>query len=147
MPGIEELLKKQAEKKKAKKAEAIEKIDEAEASPESKSEIASLIESNKIIMFTKSYCPFCRQAKMALGSIPNLEYKVIDLDVDGDHHEGWQRHIAEIGKAKAVPEAANNNPLTVPQIFIDQNFMGGADDLADMMADGRLATMLGRKLY
>jgi glutaredoxin-related protein len=34
--------------------------------------------------------------------------------------------------------------MSVPQIFIKQVYIGGADDLADMFGDERLATMLGR---
>jgi glutaredoxin len=79
---------------------------------------------------------------MALHSISGLDFAVVEMD-DGQH-EGWQARIAELAKSKTLPEAAKNNTMSVPQIFIEELYMGGSEDLADMYADKRLATMLGR---
>ena len=122
-----------------------EQADESPASIDCVKEIQSLIDSNTIMVFSKTYCPFCRQAKMALRSVPNLEFHVVEMD-DGSH-DGWQGNVSKIAKSLAAQEAANNNTASVPQIFIKQQYIGGAEDLADMFADGRLAKMLGRPLY
>ncbi len=37
----------------------------------------NMIASNRVVVFSKSYCPYCRQAKMALQSIPNLDFAVV----------------------------------------------------------------------
>lgn len=109
-------------------------------------EIHSLIDSNDIVVFSKSYCPYCRQAKMALRSVPNLEFQVVEID-DGKH-EGWQEQVAKVAKSVTVnKEVATNNTTSVPQIFVKQIYVGGSDDLADMFTDGRLSDMLGRPLY
>ena len=108
-------------------------------------EIQALIQSNDVMVFSKSYCPYCRQAKMALRSIPDLEFVAVEMD-DGDH-EHWQSQVAKLALTVAVPEAKNNNTSSVPQIFVKQQYIGGADDLAEMFTDERLAKMLGRPLY
>jgi glutaredoxin 3 len=136
---------------KNKKEEESKKISEARDSitapldhSEIKKAVESIIQTSTIIVFSKSYCPYCRQAKMALRSISDLEFLVIEMD-DGSY-DGWQACVAEIAKQKAVPETINNNTLSVPQIFINQKYIGGADDLSDMFCDERLSKMLGRPL-
>jgi glutaredoxin 3 len=145
MTAVEDLLKKQSHKK-TEEAETREKdvqqAEDAPLSPQVQQEIDDMIESNEVVVFSKSYCPYCRQAKMALRSISGLDFAVVEMD-DGQH-EGWQARIAELAKSKSLPEAASNNTMSVPQIFIKQAYIGGAEDLADMYADKRLATMLGR---
>lgn len=148
MPSIEELLNSQKEKK-----EEIRKTNpvlKANAEPPAhidkdqvRQDVEALIQSNNVMVFSKSYCPYCTQAKMALRSIPNLKFETIEMD-DGNH-EGWQHVVAEVSKDHLTPETANNNTMSVPQIFIQQQYIGGADDLADMYADGRLAKLLGRE--
>lgn len=82
---------------------------------------------------------------MALQSVPKLEFQVIEMD-DGCH-EGWQAQVAQVAKSVGAKEVANNNTMSVPKIFVNQIYVGGADDLADMFTDGRLSDMLGRALY
>jgi glutaredoxin 3 len=147
MTAVEELLKKQAQKHKEEAdvlTEAQSGVEDSVALSQIQEGVKAMIESNSIVVFSKSYCPFCRQAKMALRSIPDLEFAVIEMD-DGQH-DGWQAQVAQLAESKAIPEAANNKKMAVPQIFINQKYVGGAEDLADMFVDQRLATMLGRSL-
>lgn len=37
------------------------------------------IAENKVFVFAKSYCPYCKKAKEALDSI-NVKYGLLDLD-------------------------------------------------------------------
>ncbi|CAB9510200.1 Glutaredoxin-2 [Seminavis robusta] len=145
--NVEELLKKQTSKKKEAAASKKTEVDDsAELDEAGKKEIQDVIANNKIVVFSKSYCPYCRQAKMTFNSIdnPKLEYKVVEMD-DGSHN-GWQAHISEIAKTMALECAKNNNTKSVPQIFINQKYIGGADDLADLYANKSLAEMLGREI-
>jgi glutaredoxin 3 len=149
MTSIADLLAKQKHGGKrtsdAKRTSLILEVADPEDTDKLVPEIQSLIDSNDIVVFSKSYCPYCRQAKMALRSVPNLEFHAIEMD-DGAH-EGWQAQVATIAKSVATKDVAANNTTSVPQIFIKQIYVGGADDIADMFADGRLADMLGRPLY
>lgn len=41
--------------------------------------VASTIASNRIIMFSKTYCPYCVKAKAALASL-RADYATVELD-------------------------------------------------------------------
>ena len=140
--SVESLFKKHADKKKKAGGEQENATDEPSIGESAKQEIQSLIDENQIVVFSKSYCPFCRQAKMTLKSIENLDWKGSERD-DGNH-EGWQLYISELAKTRAIPSASDNNTKSVPQIFINKKYIGGADDLADLYTDKTLAEMIGR---
>lgn len=42
-------------------------------------QVKKLIADNKVFVFAKSYCPYCKKAKEALASI-NVEFGLLDLD-------------------------------------------------------------------
>lgn len=146
MTSIQDLISNQKKKKEqviktqTENRENAGDLDHADI----RKQVDAMIQSNKVMVFSKTYCPYCRQAKMALRSIPDLEFQIVEMD-DG-LHEGWQACVAEISKQRAVPEAATNNTMSVPQIFINQQYIGGADDISDMMRDERLSKMLGRPI-
>ena len=172
MTSIADLLKQQS-KKKQEKATLLEqerKAEEANVDVDHvQKQIKDLIESTNIVIYSKSYCPYCRQAKMMLQSIlsdmkvaddddndsdNNAYYKVIEMD-DGQHL-GWQTQVAEIAKSYITKDNCDdddtddansnncqyNNTRSVPQIFINQQYIGGADDLTDLYTSGKLITML-----
>ena len=150
MPSIEELLNNN--KKKKEEIRKTNPVLKADSEPPAyvdqdkvRKEVEGLIQSNNVMVFSKSYCPYCTQAKMALKSIPDLEFKTIEMN-DDSQYEGWQHMVSQVANEKVTPETANNNTMSVPQIFINQSYIGGADDLADMYTDGRLVKLLGRPL-
>lgn len=147
MTAVEDLFSKYAQKRKSRGDvdTSCDTSDDIVGWNGVEQEIVSLIESNEVVVFSKSYCPYCTQAKMALRSIPNLDVVVVEMD-DGAH-ENWQIQVAKLAKSRAIPESKGNNTNSVPQIFIQRKCIGGADDLADMFADNRLSRMLGRPLY
>jgi glutaredoxin len=148
MTSVEDLLNNHKKKKKEiNKANALTDDNASKVNVdhlEIRKAVDDMIASNRVLVFSKSYCPYCRQAKMALRSIPDLDFAVVEMD-DGEH-EGWQACVSEIAKERTVPETANNNTMSVPQIFINERYVGGADDLADMFTDQRLSKMLGTPL-
>jgi len=78
-------------------------------------------------MYTTAICPYCVRAKHL------LERKGVDYDeirIDGDRE---QMHV--------MMERSRRH--TVPQIFIDDNHVGGFDDMAQLDARGKLDPMLG----
>ena len=44
--------------------------------------VDALIKDNKVVVFSKSYCGYCRTAKSTLASAGLKDYKVIELDVE-----------------------------------------------------------------
>ena len=163
MTSIADLLKQQS-KKKQEKAELLEQERKAEETNVDvvhvQKQIKDLIETTNIVVYSKSYCPYCRQAKMMLKSILSENNKVADdsdnyykvIEMDDGKHLGWQTQVAEIAKTyitsddccddDASNNCQHNNTRSVPQIFINQQYIGGADDLTDLYTSGKLITML-----
>eukprot|EP01028_Stygiella_incarcerata_P000328 TRINITY_DN1036_c0_g1_i1.p1 TRINITY_DN1036_c0_g1~~TRINITY_DN1036_c0_g1_i1.p1 ORF type:complete len:200 (+),score=37.93 TRINITY_DN1036_c0_g1_i1:78-677(+) len=72
------------------------------------------IESSRVVVFSKTYCPFCKKSKETLKSLNPL---VIELDTRDD-----MRYIALYLMEKT-------GQRTVPSIFIDGVHIGGNSDL------------------
>jgi len=81
----------------------------------------------KVEIYSKDYCPYCHKAKALLDQ-KNVQYTLHDITHDKD------------GQA----EMAKRNPgaRTVPQIFIDDQPVGGCDDLYALDQKGKLDDML-----
>ena len=41
-----------------------------------------LVKDNRVVVFSKSYCPYCNIAKSALKDAGLTEYKVLELDLE-----------------------------------------------------------------
>ncbi|KAK6363600.1 hypothetical protein TWF730_001024 [Orbilia blumenaviensis] len=75
-----------------------------------------LIDDNAVMVFSKSYCPYCRAAKTTLRDM-NATFEVYELDNESDG-SAIQDALEEI-----------SNQRTVPNIFIGQKHIGGNSDL------------------
>ena len=76
----------------------------------------------EIIIYTTKLCPFCVSAKNLLSS-KNLEYTEIDLSTDLE---------------KRLEVSTKYNWRTVPMIIINDEFIGGFDDLNKLNEEGKL---------
>ena len=87
--------------------------------------IKTLISQNKVMVFSKSFCPYCTKAKSAFEK---LGVKPFVLEIDGreDCEEIQQAFITLTGKR------------SVPRVFINGVFLGGGDDTAAALANGTL---------
>jgi glutaredoxin 3 len=72
----------------------------------------------KAIVWSKDSCPFCIQAKALLES-KGIEYEERNVS------QGWTREQL----LEAVP-----NARTVPQIFLDEELVGGFTELKKKLA-------------
>lgn len=81
----------------------------------------------KIEIYTKFMCPYCTRAARLLSS-KGVEFEDIDITLDGP------RRVEMIRRA--------NGRTTVPQIFINDQHVGGSDDLAALEAAGKLDSLL-----
>ncbi|KAI0050595.1 glutaredoxin, partial [Auriscalpium vulgare] len=93
--------------------------------------VQQAIADNKVTIFSKSYCPYCRRAKALFSSeYPEVEPKIIELDLveDGD---SIQAYLAELTKQR-----------TVPNVFINREHIGGSDDLAALHKKGGVRSLL-----
>lgn len=80
-----------------------------------------------IVIYTKPTCPFCVHAKALLDS-KGASYHEIDI-------------AAQPELRNEMIEKANNR-TTVPQIFINDQHIGGCDDLVAVERAGRLDSLL-----
>ncbi|KAJ3119159.1 hypothetical protein HK100_000454 [Physocladia obscura] len=87
------------------------------------------IAGNKIVVFSKSYCPYCKKAKDLLDSY-GATYEQLELDMRDDGAD-IQQYLAE-----------KTGQRTVPNIFINQKQVGGCDDLFKLNAAGELKNLL-----
>lgn len=81
----------------------------------------------KVEMYVTKTCPYCSKAK-AILDIKKVEYTVIDVTGDDE------ARMALIEKAEGR--------RTVPQIFINDTPVGGADDLQALNEKGELDKLL-----
>jgi glutaredoxin 3 len=82
----------------------------------------------KVVIYTKSYCPYCVRAKYLLNK-KGAAYEEIDVTNDPATQE-------------AMSQRAEGRK-TVPQIFINDKPIGGCDDLYALDAKGELDKLLG----
>ncbi len=80
-----------------------------------------------IVIYTKSFCPYCHAAK-ALLKKKGAAFE--EISVDGDR----------AGQMAMAEKAGGSS--TVPQIFIGGKHVGGCDDLHDLEAAGELDPLL-----
>ena len=80
-----------------------------------------------ITVYSGPMCAFCDAAKRLLLR-NNLEYKEIDIST------GTELRDEMIKKA--------NGKRTIPQIFFDENHIGGYQELRELEKSGKLQTLL-----
>ena len=81
----------------------------------------------KVEIYTWQYCPFCIRAKSLLNK-KNIEF--IEYKIDGD----------ESSREKMSERA--NGKRSLPQIFIDDNSIGGCDDLYLLDEENKLDSLI-----
>lgn len=79
-----------------------------------------------IEIYTTQLCPYCDQAK-ALFKEKGLEYSEIRVDTDAE---------------KMTEMLDRSQRRTVPQIFINNQHVGGFDDLKQLVEANRLDDLL-----
>lgn len=82
----------------------------------------------KVEIYTKFLCPYCHRAVALLRS-KGVDFDEIDITMSP-------------ALRQAMIQRANGRS-TVPQIFIDEQHIGGSDDLAALDRSGKLDPLLG----
>lgn len=98
---------------------------------QAKTFVEETIRGNKVVMFSKTYCPYCIKAKRALNQfLAPDQYLSIELEQRSD--------------GNAIQEVLGDmtGASTVPRVFIGGRFIGGGDDTAAKAASGELKRLL-----
>lgn len=85
--------------------------------------------SNEVVIYSKSWCPYCTQCK-ALFDDMSQPYTAIELDEREDGQE-LQATLLEITQQR-----------TVPNVFVRGQHVGGNDDTQRAARSGKLAALL-----
>ena len=87
-----------------------------------------MMSAAKIVIYGTEYCSYCTAARMLLKK-KGLDYEDVLVSADDDKRREMEERSGE---------------RTVPQIFINDEAIGGFDDLYSLDRDGRLDEILGR---
>ena len=82
----------------------------------------------KVEIYTWQFCPFCIRAKQLLKQ---KDVRFTEYKIDGDQN------------AKSEMTQRANGRKTVPQIFINNNGIGGCDELYELDSLDQLDVLLG----
>ncbi|ESW30598.1 hypothetical protein PHAVU_002G166500 [Phaseolus vulgaris] len=91
--------------------------------------VQNAIYSNRITVFSKSYCPYCLRSKRLLAELNEKPF-VVELDLRDDGYEIQSVLLDLIGRR------------TVPQVFVNGKHIGGSDDLSAAVQSGELQKLL-----
>ena len=81
----------------------------------------------EVTIYATMFCPYCSRAKRLLDS-KGVKYREIDVDTTAG------------ARAEMMEKAGGRR--TVPQIFINEQHVGGSDDLHALDRAGKLDPML-----
>ena len=82
----------------------------------------------KIVMYTQALCGYCAAARSLLTK-KEVSYEEIDVTLNA----GLRREMTERG-----------GQSTLPQIFINEQHIGGYDELSELDRDGELDALLAQ---
>ena len=94
------------------------------------------IESDKVVMFSKTTCPFCMEAKDIIRDIyPDFKkFEINKLD-DNTAYE-IQEYLLELTGAS-----------TVPRIFINQKSIGGYQEIYQLQKTNQLRQLIQQQTH
>jgi glutaredoxin 3 len=82
-----------------------------------------LIAKANIMVFSKTYCPYCTRAKEAIGGL--YKYEVVELDTMGKQGDEIQAYLL-----------TKTGQRTVPNIFVKGKHIGGCDATLAAISSG-----------
>ncbi|KAG5865069.1 hypothetical protein JTB14_015947 [Gonioctena quinquepunctata] len=92
-------------------------------------QVKDLIKSDKIVIFSKSYCPYCKLAREVFDKL-QTKYTEILLDHRDDGDE-IQSILGAITGAR-----------TVPRVFVNEVCLGGGSDVKALYEKGELQKLV-----
>ncbi|XP_020082704.1 glutaredoxin-like [Ananas comosus] len=88
-----------------------------------------IVASTPVVVFSKTYCPYCNQVKQLLAQL-GANFKAIELDVESDGSEIQSALLAWTGQR------------TVPNVFIGGKHIGGCDTVTAKHNERKLVPLL-----
>lgn len=99
----------------------------------SDADIEQLIRSHTVVLFSKTYCPFCKQAQALFDGLLKQSEKTTT--------------IVNLNKLENGTQIQNSlkamyGQSTVPYVFVNQTLIGGNSDAQQLARSGKLQEML-----
>ncbi|KAJ2844309.1 Glutaredoxin [Coemansia erecta] len=91
--------------------------------------VKKLITDNSVMVFSKSYCPYCSNAKGLLTK-KGIKFNSIELDIRKDGSD-IQNHLIAISGQR-----------TVPNVFVNGHHLGGNDDTVAAFQTNKFTNLL-----
>ncbi|XP_065333470.1 glutaredoxin-2, mitochondrial-like isoform X2 [Cloeon dipterum] len=91
--------------------------------------VREMIAKDDVVIFSKSYCPYCDMAKKVFDNMV-VRYTVIELDKrsDGDQYQDVLKEMT--------------GERSVPRVFVKGKCIGGGTDTKALHQSGQLQAML-----
>jgi monothiol glutaredoxin len=98
---------------------------------QTKTKIENMIKNNKVLLFMKGnknqpMCGFSGAVIQCLNQT-GVNYETVDVLQDGEIREGIKEY---------------SNWPTIPQLYVNQQFIGGCDIVREMFTTGELKTLV-----
>ncbi len=110
--------------------------------PAAVEEVETILRENadQVVMFSLEWCEFCWSVRKMMSAC-DIPYITVDLDSVAYQEDDRGGKILEVLKSR-------NNWETIPQIYVGDEFVGGATDMFDVSKAGDLEKMLtARKIH
>lgn len=91
--------------------------------------VKDAITKDSVVIFSKTYCPYCKMAKEVFEKLQHT-FTAIELD-KRDDGDSIQDVLGEITGARSVP-----------RVFVNGEFIGGGTDVKSLYENGKLEKML-----
>ncbi|KAF9157715.1 thioredoxin reductase [Actinomortierella ambigua] len=92
------------------------------------------ITENPVMVFSKSYCPYCLRVKDLFEDM-DVKYNALELD-EHDHGEEIQQLLKHVTKQS-----------TVPNVFVKGYHVGGSDATEEAKFTGKLQELLNKDVW
>lgn len=92
-------------------------------------QIQEIISDNCVVIFSKTTCSYCRMAKNLFDSI-NVNYTAVELDMNTNGSQ-FQDVLEQMTGGR-----------TVPRVFVNGSFVGGATDTQRLHEEGKLLPLI-----
>ncbi|KAI9497252.1 Alg9-like mannosyltransferase family-domain-containing protein [Zychaea mexicana] len=92
--------------------------------------IQHTLRKHRVVLYSKTYCPYCRRAKQVLNRVCKGSYLVIEVDQRRDGLALKQSLIDLTGRR------------TFPNLLVDGQTIGGSDEILHLEKSGKLSEIL-----
>ncbi|XP_065698140.1 glutaredoxin 2 isoform X1 [Patagioenas fasciata] len=92
-------------------------------------QIQEIISDNCVVIFSKTTCPYCNMAKKLFEDM-NVNYTAVELDINANGSQ-FQDILEQMTGGR-----------TVPRVFVNGTFVGGATDTKRLHEEGKLLPLV-----